>query len=190
MSTLTQACGATDPRGASRILAIVATLGCVAGLFHPTESRAQYHFRLTNGKGIAVCADYQKNLDSAGYAEPPYCGIPEGDSVRGFEKLTKVPLPPDDVEGLWPHVFWFNYNQNQFLRNPDFRRNWPSPIARKLYGETVFAWKYSQSISMNNDGTSDNVIIWQGYGADRSTSGVRCGEDAPTGNVSVPYEAA
>jgi hypothetical protein len=83
-----------------------------------------------------------------------------------------VLIPEEEAEKLFPHVFGFVMFQNQST----VAATWPSSVIRKGYGSNIFAWKYS-SISLGNDGTQQDVLIWQGQGADNFGGDATCGGD-------------
>ena|SRR5271167_3447519 len=126
------------------------------------DGKATYHFIMIKGRDIPVCDAYLKRLSATRFQQSPHCNIPENDSIPGFGKLNRVSLTADEVVNLWSHIFWFTKTQDQFVASDQ----WPPENARDLVGRELLAWRYDPPVSLNNDGRPDNVLIWQGYGAD------------------------
>lgn len=134
-------------------------------------------FTLTRGRGIPVCeaylqrlnvTDYSQNLSSS--APVPYCGIPENDQIIGFKSLHRVPLAADLVVRLSGELRILWYQPDPHLN----RRPAGEQGASEWVGLRMKAWRYSPEIDVDNDGASENIIVWQGYGL---TDGAAiCGE--------------
>lgn len=131
----------------------------------------QFIFTIIKGKAQPVCDAYQRRLNTTRFSKPPYCGIPEINSSLGFSKLNRVMLSPDEVVKLWSRIFWFVEAQDQFATSSQA----PAEEARNLVGTDILAWRYQPQISLGNDGRTDNVLIWQGFGVD--TTKAECGSD-------------
>jgi hypothetical protein len=131
--------------------------------------KADYQYRITRGHGIPVCDAFLLRLKATNSGKPPYCDIPEDDSIPGFAKLHRVPLTPGEADHLFSHIFGLtNYAQQM-----DTTPGWTLSSVR--LGVNVFAWGYNPPVSLNNDGVPENVIIWQGYGVDSFLGDARCG---------------
>lgn len=134
---------------------------------------ATYQFRLQHGQGTSVCDAFLERLKTTEFIYPPYCGIPESDSVPGFTKLHTVPLSEHEIVELYPKVSSFTSMQNQELVPP---RASPQEIRAEYDARELSAWKYSPEISVENNGKPDNVIVWQGAGISLNPSLAQCGE--------------
>lgn len=149
-----------------------------------TPTTPSYSFRLTRGMNTPVCKAFAKRLNTAEFKAPPACGIPESDSVRGFEKLTRVPLSSAEVGPLYPRVETFMHLGKQYAQS-----DWPTADALFRLGENVFVWRYEPPVSLNNNSEPDNVVIWQGLGVDDFSGDETCGSDTFAGGQLVKYEA-
>jgi len=129
--------------------------------------KANYSFRITLGRGVAVCDAYLKRLTTAVFSEPPYCDIPESTSVSGFTQLKRIPLSPSQAEELWPTIYMFVTRQRELPP----RKAW-LPEESKIFadgahwtrehlGQSVRPWKYEPAISLRNNGKPDNVLVWR-----------------------------
>jgi hypothetical protein len=146
--------------------------GIVGVLLMPLVSNTSYggvekprppdRFKLTIGRGEAICDAMLTRLNTTQFTRSPYCGLPEAQSGTGFQTLTKKLLTADQVVEIWPRVYWFTKAQNQNVIGAE-----PQPeTARGFVGKTIFAWKYSPPVSVGNSGKPDNVLVWQGYGVE------------------------
>lgn len=166
------------------------------------ENERQYHFQITKGAGIPVCNAYLERLNSTEYSQPPYCGRPENDAIKGFAKLNRVPLSPREVRDLYPIVETFMELANQ--KNLD----WTDMKLQQQLTETgqdklsdagvkslqmdldagwAKMWRYDPPIDIDNDNTPDNVEIWHGSALPTGVGGRRCGEDGyPINHYGIP----
>jgi hypothetical protein len=126
---------------------------------------ATYHFTQTQGAGTEVCDALLERLRKTKWKAPPYCDLTEATSVAGFERLHRVPLPESEIATLYAKVHFFTRTQRQ---GSDYGL-FPSEISGEL-GYDLFAWRYSPPLSVGNDGSTDNVIVWQGFGLSNTTS--------------------
>lgn len=157
-----------------------------------SQNGQHYHFQLTKGAGIPVCDAYLERLNTTKYEEPPFCGRPENDVVKGFTRLNRMPLSPADVHDLYPIISTFMSLANQ--KNLDWTdMNLQLRLTQRGQGRltdkgtqflqrdldrgAVKMWRYDPAIDIDNDGVPDNVEVWQG-GAVAHVSG-KCGEDLP-----------
>jgi hypothetical protein len=134
------------------------------------DSPAGHRFVLAKTDGHPVCSAFLQLLNNTRCERPPSCGIPFETSGSGFSVLQKALIPEEEAEKLFPRVFGFVTFQNQST----VAATEPSSVIRKGYGSNIFAWKYS-SISLGNDGTAQDVLIWQGQGADNFGGDATCG---------------
>jgi hypothetical protein len=126
----------------------------------PYMVKAVYNFTLTRGKSQPVCEAYLKRLNTTEFTSPPFCDIPEDDSVPGFEKLNRVPLTQAEVETLYPQVFGFTQSGEAAVNVP----GWPASDAWKWFGNFWRAWRYLPPISFENNNKSEDIVIWQAPG--------------------------
>src|SRR5271167_1408070 len=127
--------------------------------------RATYHFRITLGKDLPVCSAFLTRLNTAEFRVPPECGIPEETIVPGFVKLNMVSLSTDEVTELFPRVWGFTSKQVQLDQNQLAIQHVSASSASEALGHSLFAWRYEPPLSINNDGKSNNVMVWHGPGA-------------------------
>src|ERR1700722_643360 len=153
------------------VCACLLTTPCFGQADDPSVHYSTYHFALTKGHHLPVCEAFLKRLNAAQSPKTPYCDIPEDDSVPGFTKLNRVSLSADEVTRLWSHIFWFTKAQDESIT----RKDEPSVNVASLLGTDLLAWRYDPPVSLNNDGQPDNVVMWQGYGADDTVAA--CGGD-------------
>lgn len=157
----------------------VADNGDVAPAENPT-----YRFTLTKGKGKPVCNAYLWRLNTTQFERPPYCGRPENDSITGFALLKRTMLSAEEISGLSTRIRSYTLGKNQYRTelNNDWRVSHnlsptvpflPIEGLEKAIGHSLNVWRYDPPIDIDNDGTPDNVLIWQGIGAG-SQSGI-CG---------------
>jgi hypothetical protein len=140
-----------------------------------------YEFTLQKGLGVPVCEAYVLRLRATRFARPPYCGRPENDSVRGFEKLARVPLTRTEIE----HVFasaegLLRFGDPEFYEKHErdaHTRTHPARAAamyaddqeeRLAGGWPPFAYRFDPQIDIDNDGEPDSVVAWK-------QPGVTCG---------------
>jgi len=145
-----------------------------------------YRFKLVKGAGVSVCDAYLERLNNTDYNFPPYCDRPESETVPGFTELNRVPLSAEEVQVLLPRVQGFMWNRNQDTR--DLGNAAKAMLGMPLSQEDLSTvkgnlarglkvWRYDPAIDIDNDGTSDNIIVWHGYGASGYTG--RCGQGSP-----------
>lgn len=131
-----------------------------------------YHFTLIQGEGSAVCEAYLIRLNTADYTTPPYCGIPEATSVPGFSPLHRVPLTAEEIAVIRPGVTAFDvawnkgskiYDegvamwQSRYGNTPDVRRHGAEDLIQGGWK----IWRYDPPVDIDNDGETDNVLVWQ-----------------------------
>ncbi len=131
-------------------------------------------FRLVAGRRVPVCEAYLQRLnqtrfyrDPPGVPSSPFCGRPESDAVPGFSRLTRVPLAAEEVNSMINPVY-------NFTHGTTFEDSQPVAEAQGMLNHELFVWRYRPAIDVDNDGTGDDVIVWQGQGAGAGTGG--CGE--------------
>jgi len=165
-------------------------LGAFGQTVPPAEPPSRYQFALIKGKGIPVCEAYLQRLNRSDFkkkdgfrpeASPPYCGRPEDDSVPGFSTLHRVQVTAQEVNRLTASIWNFTHPNVRFseceVRGADSSvcvPTWPLKNTEKELSFELYVWGYSPQIDVENNGSPDNVIVWQGQGA--GTSGGLCGE--------------
>lgn len=134
-------------------------------------SRLAYQFKLTKGHNTPVCEAYLQRLNFAGYQhdedEPPFrpfCDRPENDVVAGFTKLNRIPMTLEDRNRLIFDVYNFTHPDSKVaaIRAEAMF----SPFAAKI---SAPIWRYDPPVDIDNDGVPDNVVVWQGWGAEAGT---------------------
>jgi len=156
-----------------------------------SQNGQQYYFQLTKGKGVAVCDAYLERLNSTEYVKPPFCDRPENDAVKGFIKLSRVPLSPADIRDLYPiisdfigmanhkNVDWTDANLQQRLTQTGHAKlseDSLKSMQRDLDQGVAKMWRYAPPVDIDNDGVADNVQVWHGYVLNGS-GGRQCGAD-------------
>jgi hypothetical protein len=131
-----------------------------------------YQFKLTRGVGVPVCEAYLQRLNSSTYPSPPYCGRPEDDSVPGFTRLTRVPLPASQVQFWLPKILMFRVNQVQ----GELPTGYAPAAVPSVMGTSLLAWTYAQPLDVSNSKQPVDVLIWQGVGVDQVLQG-QCGDE-------------
>lgn len=138
----------------------------------------QYRFELTKGAGTPVCDAYLTRLNTAIYTSPPYCDRPEATTVPGFMSLNRVPLSAEEVHTLYPRVTKFMLGRNQgskvqdAVREAKLKRQGVGPsidpaavMEKWLQRSEMKVWRYNPPVDIDNNGSPDNVLVWQGRGA-------------------------
>lgn len=148
-----------------------------------------YVFELTRGRGTAVCDAFLNRLNHSYYQYPPYCGIPESDSVPGFARLNRKMLSVKQAQLLFSPVYWFEgtgaRSQGTPGKNQDI--NLFAMGYRVLGHYSAPVWRYQPPIDIENNGHPDDVVIWQGIG---KTTGYFCGQRFNVGDYwRVPQRA-
>ncbi|MHB1587936.1 MAG: hypothetical protein ACYCRH_04145 [Acidiferrobacteraceae bacterium] len=160
------------------------------GASPPTRS---YHFTLTKGAGIQVCRAYLKRLNTARYAAPPYCDIPEATSAPGFTPLHRVPLTAAQAGIMTLRVTDFMGTQRQGTKK-EYETRRAADVAALKHLESVVgpaavlttkkllqrgelvAWRYDPPVDIENDGRPDDVLVWRGGNLEPTV----CGHPAQT----------
>jgi len=136
----------------------------------PYVVQATYEFRIIKGQRLDVCQAYLNRLRKTQFDEPPFCDIPENDSIEGFTLLKREPIPVEEAAALWPHIFTFSRGsielppQEQWRIDEKHLFEQGSERTKQNFGRNILAWKYDPRVSLNNDGKVENLLIWQGYG--------------------------
>ena len=144
---------------------------------------ATYRFRLIRGKGVPVCEALLQRLNFTSFRSPPYCGIPENDSVPGFSILHRLPLSEKEIVDLAQRVNMFMLTRSQNHPLPRGPRDfYVREVQEGLKFGNLLVWRYKPEISVDNDGQKHNVVVWQGPAVNGVLGDVRCGE------VYLPWE--
>ncbi len=157
---------------------------CAVSNDREEPATAFQEFSLRKGKGVEVCEAYLGWLNRATYTKPPYCGRPEPLGVEGFETLHRVPLADDEVM-QWLTKVWDFSNSNDQDRtaklNEERRARGLAQeepmmqldgIRSALKSGEIVVWRYDP-VDIDNDGVSDVLLFWQGFGASPGT--FQCG---------------
>lgn len=197
----------------NRMMNLFYLMGCLVFVLTAQAAGNQpYHFKLTKGKGTLVCDAYLKRLNATEFDEPPFCGIPENDSVEGFTLLKRMPLALDDIHDLNPIVAHFLRSaNNKSLDWTDMNLQQKIVVdaikSRVRVGNTIMEkdentqkssgksllqiqfdggiakiWRYDPPIDIDNDGVPDNVEVWHGAALANGVEGRQCGGEDFSGN--------
>lgn len=150
-----------------------------------TATASDDRFTLLKGEEIAVCNAYLKRLNTTKYHEPPYCGRPEVNNAPGFTELKRTPISIETTHVLYPRLSRFMSIGEQGNKELDLRQSkgWGpdgkmhKEIGRYIENGETKVWRYLPPVDIDNDGKQDNIIVWQGMGAGRSTG--KCGVAGP-----------
>jgi len=142
---------------------------------------AKYEFTLNIGRGVPVCTAFLARLKATEFQRPPFCGIPESDSIPGFSPLHRVYLSDDEIQTLYPRILSF-YTE---LRQTDSIQKYKADEARARTGVSLLAWRYDPAISVQNNGKPDNVQVWEGIQIPFGGSSDECGDVFTYGPTSV-----
>jgi hypothetical protein len=163
------------------LVCLVQNAICVAG------SSPGERFVLTKDDGQPVCGAFLKALRAANLPpNSPICDIPIDGSVSGFTPLEHALIPEAEAEPLFLRVYGFTAFQKQLTEST---REMPSSTIRDWYGTSIFGWKYP-GVNLNNDGVKQDVLLWQGYGADPNFLVVKCGEPVMVHTQQYLYQPA
>lgn len=161
--------------GMGSVLATVmlTILGSAALGANDPEDGYSIKFRLIGGKGVPVCEAYLRRLNQAHFQADPFCGIPESDTVPGFESLERHYLSVAEIGALFNYVHAFMYYGDQHHADSIVDQDSQKTIDQYTAFGWLRVWKYAPTLDIENNGIPDNVIVWQGYGA--SDKGGHCG---------------
>jgi hypothetical protein len=112
-------------------------------------------FTLVRGKHADVCEAYLARLNATRFEEAPFCDRPENDAISGFATLNREPLAPDVVFDLWPSIA-------SMLKPYANTSDWTLDAAKQELGRNILAWQYDPNVDIQNDGSSQPVIIFRG----------------------------
>ena len=156
-------------------------------------------FRLTQGRGLPVCEAYAGLLNRAHYDVDPFCGRPGSDPAHGFDSVPRHDLSAGEILPLFNYVHAFMHFDDQHHVERTYRPNNKDPA--KSYWTTdmasyddivdflsrywLHAWTVDAPIDIENDGTMNRVLVWQGYGAE--DNGAYCGGSYPSQPWDFPY---
>jgi hypothetical protein len=167
--------------------AILVGASCAGG--HPVlaaSNDGSTRFELTKGREILVCRAYLQRLKNSRfnyYDHQPYCDRPENDSVPGFTRLVRIPLPPAEVNRLYPLAFNFETPPKTHEAETDGTRRirYGQLDVTPNVGHELDVWRYEPEVDIFNNGAPVNVLMWRGVGLGGGPSGT-CGVDL-TGNT-------
>jgi hypothetical protein len=141
---------------------------CVLPLTSMGASNGQYRFKITKGKGTAVCDSYLIRLNTTHYYSPPYCGRPENDAIPGFKQLKYTVLDAREVNDLFPKIYNYWFPQATAEGDDILALRKGSVDVSPEVNRTVEVWRYDEPIDIENDGHPVNLLMWRGYGVDGS----------------------
>ncbi len=169
-----------SPRSSAVPTAIIATVAALVSIVlagvacadeHPNQGGAK-RFSLIKGRGVAVCDAYLKVLNRTNFKLTPFCGRPEDGPVPGFVHLQRRDLTAEQIQPLFNDVYEFMRFDDEFHVETFFHMPLEL-VAQDLRFNWIHVWTYSAPVDIANDGAPANVLIWQGYGAERD--GAICG---------------
>jgi hypothetical protein len=130
-------------------------------------------FWLTYGIGTKVCEAYLERLNRSFYEHHPKCDRPENDEVEGFRSLERAKLSAEDMVSFWASVesFLDSGDPERWKAADTSDRKLGRPLRfgdrerqlHRLNNEASFRrpFGFGRPIDINNDGTSDHVVIWR-----------------------------
>jgi hypothetical protein len=174
---------ATRTNWYTRTAAIFAVAISLASCATPVATAQEFTMR--KGHAVEVCEAYLRRLNEYVYTDPPYCDRPESAAVDGFDLLRRNPLTAEEIAGFLARVRDFSqYNdQDRRAKLNDIYRARGLPVSgppmeidgirSDLAAGEMRVWRYEPDIDIDNDGTTDPVVVWHGFGA--SPGSRRCG---------------
>lgn len=130
-----------------------------------------YHFELQKGNDTPVCEAMLQRLNQTHYEAPPYCNIPEDDTVPGFAWLQRKVPSEREQRRLFNHAEVFESTGGKIQDYPHEDEQWN----RRYVGwESPFSevvWLYESPLDIENDGHPRRVLVWQ----DLAIGGGGCG---------------
>lgn len=116
-----------------------------------------------------VCKAYLHRLNNSHFSEqwPPYCSRPEVEQTNNFDKLNRVYLNADEILKIYNRAESFRLDSDQYRAerigrshlSSDVKKSLNS-IKRKLRTGRLLVWRFDPMVDVDNDGESDNVVIW------------------------------
>lgn len=158
---------------------VVAVAALVQSLALGQEHPRRYEFVLEKGKGTEVCNAYVRRLNQETFTTYPFCDRPEDDSVPGFKRLHREPLPSSEIVRLFPSVEGLIRvgNPSEFDRPSRTDPAVPESVGIRKYAqryaeeEVSFIsrglprfYRFAPPIDIDNDGSADKVIVWKDTG--------------------------
>lgn len=138
----------------------------------PEPNQRHFLFALKKGGGEPVCEALLQRLNQTVYQDPPYCGIPEDDSVPGFTELPRKQLSYAEGRRLYAEIEVFSDTGGHPLKGkepPGEEELWNTRYRGTKGGwEVVPAWRYAKPLDIENNGKPDNVVVWQGLDDQKS----------------------
>jgi hypothetical protein len=172
--------------GLALVLLAMSVVLSAAALGAGKEDSLRHTFRLVKGRGVPVCEGYLDLLNRTDFLAMPFCGRPDGDPAHGFQMPERHYLTAGEIWPLFDRVYRFTHFGDQGYDKKFFHPNmnpeksfWSenvedeTNIKEMVQGRELVVWTYSVGLDLDNNGTSDRVLLWLGYGAGDS-SGV-CG---------------
>ena len=112
-----------------------------------------FHFVVTRGKGVKVCEAYAHRLNTTFFGQLPSCDRPETRDDHGFAYLNRKLLGQSKSNYFYPIV-------EPFITNWPILNDPPPPIPIFRGGNTGASWTYDPPVDIENDGTADQVLVW------------------------------
>jgi len=155
------------------------------------DDSLRHIFSVVKGHGVPVCEAYLDLLNHQEFAVMPFCGPPDGDSRNGFQSLERRHLTASEILALFNRAYEFMHFDNQDHVERIFHLNVEHPersvwnadvesetgIKELMENGVLNVWTYVAPLDLENNGSSDHVLIWHGYGA--TDSAAACGELVP-----------
>jgi len=152
------------------------------GLSEPGTRPGGYRFALSKGGGRPVCEALLRRLNQTHYDSPPYCGIPENDSIPGFSLLSRKRLTNHEGHELYPSIQVFSSTGGHALKGvapASEEYLWSIRYRGQGDWDAVPAWRYAKPLDVENNGKPDDIVVWQGI---RENTANECGKPEVNGS--------
>jgi hypothetical protein len=115
------------------------------------QGTMRYLLTLRKGTDVPVCHAYLQQLNQTDFALPPFCGRPEDTHVPGFAYMNRVSVQTSEINRSL-------LEQERFIQDlpPNGDVGW-TPFAEGIETKT---YRFEPPISIDNDGTLTDVVLW------------------------------
>ncbi len=151
-------------------IAIAAEGSPSPGNDHERDERGNAHqvrFSLRKGRGTPVCEAYLQRLNESTYTKLPYCGLPDDTRVPSFPRLNRVWM-------TWPEIEKIKGNLDDFVGKGVLSPGKPRSYENTGYQPSTY--RFDPKIDIDNDGTPDDVIMWDSESRDHPQCGQYYGQ--------------
>lgn len=187
----------------TKLITILYFITLAIGISHlavADDANGKWMFSLSKGQNENVCKAYLARLNSKIQNELPFCGRPETGEELGFTLQNRIPLSQQAAFELLQRISGFTRSKNQDyydIANATETRlnrkpNYPIQFEKipQYLGKTIKAWTYKPKVDINNDGKSDDIVVWNGYGTPGSPlqgCGFRGNKGYPSRASQLPF---